>query len=103
MTQTANIRTSNDSPITLQPLSSFSSSFSTARDFAGKNVSEKTQVLIAIDVPASDIFSMPGIGFGCLDEEEFVVKGGDYQAKVFSHPDLWYAVEGKEEFWSKGV
>lgn len=62
--------------VQLQPLSSFSSDFDIAQDFANpfKKDAEFVSLLFA-EVPANRILSCPVTGYGCLDEVEWVVLG----------------------------
>ena len=80
--------------VKLQPLSSFSSSYDVATGF-GKP--KEGGVVFACRVPVKDIFSHPKTGYGCTDEREFVVLGGDKKfvmvkqshdaAKLFEYDD----------------
>jgi hypothetical protein len=65
--------------IQLQPMSSFSASNVTAFNFATSHLStlKKAPVVLAAKVPASRIISVPGTGFGCHHESEYVVLGGE--------------------------
>jgi hypothetical protein len=65
----------------LRPLSSFSTSKTVAEEFALPGSFEYAYV-VDMTVPAKDILSMPGLGFGCLEEEEFVVLGGKKSAFI---------------------
>ena len=70
-----------DAAYKMNPLSSFSTSFSMAKAF-GKWV-------FATSVPAERIFSWPHTGPGCNDEKELLVIGGKLNTKAgvsYSHP-----------------
>lgn len=59
-----------DVRLKLQPASSFSSTFKTARMFAGS-----FGTLYMVKVPASQVLGSFATGFGCLNEEEIVLLG----------------------------
>jgi len=59
--------------VSLQPMSSFSSSIYNADTFARR---EKYRMVFAARVPAERVISIPSIGSGCWDEAEFIVLGG---------------------------
>lgn len=56
----------------LQPLSSFATTFESAKSFG--------RMIFGTLVPAERIIAFPGFGSGCLGEDEFVVLGGEGQA-----------------------
>jgi hypothetical protein len=60
-----------ESKVKLQPLSSFSLDRDEAKSF-GPNIMQMI-------VPAEKIFSCPLTGFGCTDEKEVVILGGEYK------------------------
>ncbi|RLB09951.1 MAG: hypothetical protein DRG39_07000, partial [Deltaproteobacteria bacterium] len=60
--------------IRLQPMSSFSSNIAEARKFAMFGDKETVSLVFA-EVPASRVLSCPFTGFGCLEEEEWVILG----------------------------
>ena len=59
--------------IELQPMSSFSSSFETAQEFATDIFQENN--LFFAEIPANRVLSTPVTGFGCKAEQEFVILG----------------------------
>lgn len=68
---------------TLQPASSFSLSFNTARDFSFASTAVHiTPVVIRTRVPRRRILSFPKTGFGCLSESEVVVLGGKIKTRI---------------------
>lgn len=80
------INTGNDMPVSMRPLSSFSTNYYTASSFASgygtdwfgdddKAPPAINSYVIKTTVAAEDVFSMPGLGFGCLQEQELVVLG----------------------------
>ena len=69
--------------ITMQPLSSFSTSVSSAMDFANIGLDYKWPgTLYSTVVPVHKILCHPGTGFGCTNEKEVVVLGGKMKATV---------------------
>lgn len=66
------------SRLTLQPLSSFSTSAIQAGYFSTQG-SNEVATLTAVRVPAARIFSTARTGIGCLNEGEFVLLGGRIQ------------------------
>ncbi len=68
----------------LNPLSSFSTSDTTAYKFAhaGRGDYVTTAYIIEATVPADRIFSIPVTGPGCLEETEMLVAGGTVEARV---------------------
>lgn len=61
--------------VLLQPISSFSISLTTARNFTGSD-----GVVFAVRVPKSRILSTTATGFGAMNEHEVTVLGGRYPA-----------------------
>ena len=59
----------------LQPMSSFSSDYTTASEFASM-ADDVQEVVVGAWVPKERVVGVPGHGFGCLDEYEYVVLGG---------------------------
>ena len=69
----------------MRPLSSFSLERGTADGFRtsdGSQGSKDEGVFLATRVPVARIFSTPLTGIGCLDEAEFVILGGQLDAKA---------------------
>ena len=69
----------------MRPLSSFSLERGTADGFRtsdGSQGSKDEGVFLATRVPVARIFSTPLTGIGCLDESEFVILGGQLDAKA---------------------
>lgn len=62
-----------------RPLSSWAYSAQGAKLFAG----EQDSAVLAADIPAADILSYPQSGFGCLNEDEVVVIGGNNGKAAF--------------------
>jgi len=61
--------------IQLQPMSSFSADFETAKIFTdGSKLGDNTAVFFA-EVPVERVFSIPVTGFGTVDEFEYVILG----------------------------
>jgi hypothetical protein len=58
--------------VSTRPMSSWSTSFGTAAAFGGEGVIYRTEI------PAAQIMSTAGTGFGCLNEFEIVALGGTY-------------------------
>ena len=67
--------------VLLQPLSSFSSSFPTAHNFASP-AGGMTPLMTMVRIPVHRILATARTGYGCLNESEFVVLGGRYPAFV---------------------
>jgi hypothetical protein len=65
----------------LRPLSSFSTSKKQAEEFALPGGFDYAYVIDMV-IPAEDVLSMPGLGFGCYEEEEIVVLGGKKSAFI---------------------
>lgn len=63
--------------ITLQPLSSFSYSVKTANSFSGSNYGSSLRSLSLVKVKAEQVFGSFKTGFGCLNESEIVLLGGE--------------------------
>ena len=68
-------------PMRLQPSSSFSLSPEVAKGFSTHGEGE-VNVIIAVRVPRSRILGTYRSGYGCMDEQEFVVLGGEFEAVV---------------------
>jgi len=69
-----------NSKLQLQPVSSFSTDFNSAREFiAGGG---KYKMLSQSEVPISRVLSTCQTGFGCKNEAEFVILGGTDSFKV---------------------
>lgn len=85
--------------VLLQPLSSFSTSYEVAKDWANDQTGRTriTPMVIAVNVPKKQIFSAPGAGFGSLEMAEVVVIGGVYNARGYVGKDKIRLSE--EEFW----
>ena len=69
----------------MRPLSSFSSERMIADGFRtsdGSSGSKDIGVFLSTKVPVARIFSTPLTGVGCLDESEFVILGGQLDAKA---------------------
>jgi len=64
------------SKLKLQPLSSFSTRFETAQDFAIYKAENDYQIILQSKVPVSRILSTCQTGVGCKEEAEFIVLGG---------------------------
>lgn len=65
--------------IAQQPMSSFSADMRTSFQFTGQG---DYNAMIAVRVPAARILSTPRTGFGCLEEQEFVVLGATEDVTV---------------------
>lgn len=71
------------SDISLQPMSSFSTSLATANSFTSlSSYMDNYSVVMTMKVPASRVLATPLTGFGCLHEAEVVVLGGVGDAVV---------------------
>lgn len=68
----------------MRPLSSFATERSIANQFVGE---EGDGIAMTVKVPASQIFSTPFTGVGCLREKEFVVLGQKIRAEVAEKAD----------------
>jgi hypothetical protein len=68
---------------TLRPLSSFSTKESQAAEFALPD-NYDYGYLVEMMVPVEDILAIPGLGFGCYEENEVVVLGGKKSAWISS-------------------
>ena len=66
----------------LQPISSFSCSFDTALEFTGDFVTSYKMVAM-VKVPVERVFTSCATGFGCRQEDEVVLLGGDMDAVVY--------------------
>lgn len=83
--------------VTLQPISSFSVEYDTASSFSAGG----TKAVIAMKVPAAQIFATPATAIGCLIEGEFVVLGGaELPAHVIIKPED-FAPSGGNPFASQ--
>jgi hypothetical protein len=65
--------------VTMQPMSSFSTSLRTAKEFASQEIRDSSfmSTTIGVKVPIERIIACPKTGFGCYGEFEFIVLGGD--------------------------
>jgi len=63
--------------VPLRPISAFASNYHEAENFAGN-----PGLVIQGTIPASQVFSLPTTGFGCLGEKEVVVLGNATNWKV---------------------
>jgi hypothetical protein len=68
---------------TLRPLSSFSTKESQAAEFALPD-NYDYGYLVEMMVPVEDILAIPGLGFGCYEENEVVVLGCKKSAWISS-------------------
>lgn len=68
----------DEEEISLQPISSFSTSRAIANEYAGIRERQHAQSAIRLGtrVPANKIFSTAQTGFGCKDESEMLIFGG---------------------------
>lgn len=73
-------------PVQTNPISSFTHDHATARLFANAKDPDTYPAMIGAVVPRERILSSPFTGFGCLNEHEFTVLGGDDQAFVVHRP-----------------
>jgi len=69
------------------PLSSWAINPKVASEFG--TGTGKTGVVLAVEVPVEAIVSTPMSGIGCLNEFEFVVRGGTYKTTIVSGDDLY--------------
>lgn len=76
----------DDVDVMMQPVSSFSSSPKTALDFSNPDTLDSA--ILAGEVPAQDIISMPTTGAGCLHEHEYIVVGGRVTMSA-RYPRTW--------------
>jgi hypothetical protein len=86
-----------DREVMLNPLSSFSTSWETARRFSGANAYDwpggptTSSYVLETTFPAERVFALPTTGPGCLNETELLVVGGPAMARVtpieHRHPD----------------
>jgi hypothetical protein len=65
-----------------RPLSSYSLSPRVAESFA-------TDTMTAALVPAGRILACPRTGFGCRDEQEIIVVGGELPVRVLKKDGDW--------------
>lgn len=88
--------------IQMRPLSSWSGDEEVARNFAyspdGRN---NVSVIMQATIPAEQILSMPGTGFGCLHEQEFVVLGGEKTVTAYTVEDYIEASKAGKDVWGK--
>lgn len=70
------------------PLSSWTTEFSVAEDFAVRMNDDWNGVVLEATIPAANIFSIPMTGFGALVEREVVVIGRDQEVSVILGEDL---------------
>jgi SPP1 gp7 family putative phage head morphogenesis protein len=84
--------------VTMQPMSSFSTAFNTAVEFADGSS------IIAMRVPVNRIIGTCRTGFGCLNERELIVLGGEHSAAAVNlhrwssgklWATLWRAMRGE--------
>jgi len=71
------------SEVTTRPMSSWSTSFEVAANFSNGGVIYRTEI------PASQIMSTAGTGFGCLNEFEIVALGGTRAVDAMSDEKLY--------------
>jgi hypothetical protein len=67
--------------IQLQPLSSFSTDIDTAQNFC---IDGEYKMVTQMKIPVKRILSTPHTGFGCMEETELVVIGGEFDQKVIA-------------------
>lgn len=77
--------------VTMRPMSSWTTNIATSDDFAFSQAGELTSpnpkaVRVVARVPASQVLSMPGTGYGCLEEYEVVLLGGEMGASTENIP-----------------
>jgi len=65
-----------------RPMSSWSTSIRTASQFAGG----LSPIIMGKIVPAEKVIAMPGTGFGCFEENEVVLLGGDLDEVLYGVP-----------------
>ena len=99
----AQVQSDSNQNIQMRPLSGWTSSEETARQFAwsSNNQSNENGVIMQAVIPAEQILSMPGTGFGCLHEQEFVVLGGEKTVTALTVDDYIEASKAGKDPWSK--
>lgn len=65
-----------------RPMSSWATSIRTASNFAGG----LAPIIMGKIVPAEKVIAMPGTGFGCFEENEIVLLGGDLDEVLYGVP-----------------
>jgi DNA polymerase III epsilon subunit-like protein/ribosomal protein S18 acetylase RimI-like enzyme len=79
-----------------RPMSSWSTKFEIANTFSSRYGSN-TPLIAGVKIPAERIFALPGSGFGCYNEAEVVVLGGELTPATYVVPrDL--SLMGRNEF-----
>lgn len=86
---------------TLQPMSSFSTSLSTAKGFVSGGLPKYKQNVLASVVPAKSIISTCRSGRGCWSESEVVVLGNKMGFVGFQRDSKWPPPKDKIK-WPKG-
>jgi len=93
----------------LQPMSSFSLQRATAGNFASTHEAGKFPVIIATRVPTSRVIGTFRSGYGCADETEFVVLGGDVRLPACaeraysSGQGPWWSGDAEFPLWLKSL
>ena len=79
-----------------RPMSSWSTKFEIANTFSSRYGSN-TPLIAGVKIPAERIFALPGSGFGCYNEAEVVVLGGELTPATYVIPDS-LTLDQKSEF-----
>jgi hypothetical protein len=95
-----------DREVLLNPLSSFSTSWETARTFSGANAYDwpggptTSSYVLETTYPAERVFSIASTGPGCLKETEMLVIGGPAEARVtpIEHRSSEYGMVGEQDY-----
>jgi hypothetical protein len=94
----------DDVPIQLNPISSFSTYYPMAKQFAQGAEEGDARLVISGSVPASRIVGIPGTGIGCFEESEFVVLTGDsnrFGVEVYPSPDFVEEIAREKGIWEQ--
>jgi GNAT superfamily N-acetyltransferase len=79
-----------------RPMSSWSTKFEIANTFSTRYGSD-VPLIAGVKIPAERIFAFPGSGFGCYNEAEVVVLGGELTPATYVVPKS-FTLDQKSEF-----
>lgn len=74
--------------VSQNPLSSWSNNVEKALQFSTRGFDQTAGVVMVSTFNRQDVLGMPGRGFGCQDEEEYVVRGGAFRVACVTAPEL---------------
>lgn len=77
------------------PVSSYSTDYNVARDFALYGTRGSQGAVVAVEIPREQIFSLPTTGMGCVNENEVIAMPGNQNVRILT------AEKGKLDFVSE--